>query len=267
MYRMLVVDDEYESRNTLCSCFPWNQVGFEITAQADNGRSALDYILSTGVDVVLCDIKMPVMSGIELARELHARKLKTVVVFLSGYRDFEYAQKAMAFGVRYYIIKPARYEELKNLFDELKKELDSREAAGDPAAARGALPRNASVFSMQEKLVGAVKKYIEDNYCTVTLESAAKSVHMNSSYLSQFFKQKTGSNFSDYLIDVKMKKAVELLKDISLKAYDVSEMVGYTNSKNFSRTFKNYYGMSPREYRNAKYGGKADRQNEEEILS
>lgn len=254
MYKLLVVDDEFASRNTLCSCFPWNQVGFEIAAQVDNGKSAFEYVLKEEIDVVLCDIKMPVMSGIEFAEELRARNYKTVIVFLSGYRDFEYAQKALSLGVRYYIIKPARYEELMDVFSKLKNELDSRALPHDQSPSNKGIPGKNLEGNMQDRLIGAIKKYIEDNYSTASLEGAAKVIHMNPSYTSQLFKQKTGYNFSDYLIEAKMKKAAELLKDINLKTYDISEMVGYTNAKNFSRAFKGYYGMSPREYRNSNYG-------------
>ncbi len=250
MYKLLAVDDEYESRNTLCNCFPWNQVGFEVVAQVDNGQSALDFILSHEVDIILCDIKMPVMSGIELAKEVHNRKLKPIIVFLSGYRNFEYAQKALAFGVRYYVIKPARYEELMDMFSELKNELDNRMASDELNSVKTSDNRNKEELNSQDRIIINIKKYIDENYRTATLENAANEVHLNACYLSQIFKQKSGCNFSDYLIEVKMKKAAELLKDIYLKTYDVSELVGYTNAKNFSRTFKNYFGVSPREYRN-----------------
>lgn len=253
MYKLVVVDDEYESRNTLCNCFPWNETGFEIAAQFDNGKAAWEYLLKNPADAVLCDIRMPVMSGIELAREMYAVPGKPTIVFLSGYRDFEYAQKALAYGVRYYIVKPARYDELQEVFATLKNEFDLRGSSksGSLASASG---QDAETGNFQDKIIKTAKKYIEENYRTATLEKVSKLVHMNTSYFSQFFKQKTGSNFSDYLIEIKMKQAAELLKDIHLKTYDVSELVGYTNPKNFTRSFKSYFGMSPREFRNSRYG-------------
>jgi Response regulator containing CheY-like receiver domain and AraC-type DNA-binding domain len=254
MYKLLVVDDEYESRNTLCSCFPWGDIGFEIVGQIDNGRFALDYITKSPVDVVLCDIKMPVMTGIELARELYPMERKPVLVFLSGYRDFEYAQKAMEYGVRYYIVKPARYEEVLNVFTQLKKDLDKSSGKIKSNTTASVLQNNNEAISYSDKIIQNVKLYVLDNCSQASLESISKMIHMNSCYLSQLFKQRTGINFSDYLIEVKMKKAAELLKNIEYKTYNVSEMVGYTNAKNFSRTFKSYYGISPKEYRILKYG-------------
>lgn len=253
MYKLLVVDDEYESRNTLCSCFPWNETGFQIVAQLDNGKATLDYLRETMVDVILCDIKMPVMSGIDLAKELHNKKQKPMIIFLSGYREFDYAQKAMAFGARYYIIKPARYEELMEIFTELKKELDDKLIKEDSGSLQNKSIKKIDSANITDKLICTVKKYIDENYATASLEEASKIIHMNASYLSQFFKQKTGYNFSDYLIQVRMNKAAELLENIDLKTYDVSEMIGYTNAKNFTRTFKAYFGMSPRDFRNSKY--------------
>lgn len=254
MYKLLVVDDEYESRNTLCNCFPWNEIGFEIVSQIDNGRFALDYIIKNPVEVVLCDIKMPVMSGIELAKELYPMEKKPILVFLSGYRDFEYAQKAMEYGVRYYIVKPARYEEVMSVFTLLKKDLDKLKGQVQGNISSPDVQNCRAASNYTDKIIQNVKQYVLDNCSQASLESVSRIIHMNSSYLSQLFKQRTGVNFSDYLIEVKMKKAAELLKNIEYKTYNVSEMVGYTNAKNFSRTFKNYYGISPKEYRISRYG-------------
>ncbi|UUZ79132.1 helix-turn-helix domain-containing protein [Paenibacillus sp. P26] len=73
---------------------------------------------------------------------------------------------------------------------------------------------------------------------------------MNPYYLSKYFKSKTGENFSDYLTRIRMNTAAEPLKDIKYKTYEVSEMVGYSGAKNFTRTFRKYFGQSPKEFRN-----------------
>nr|WP_276531950.1 helix-turn-helix domain-containing protein [Brevibacillus invocatus] len=91
---------------------------------------------------------------------------------------------------------------------------------------------------------------MEQNYREATLDDAARLVHMNPYYLSKYFKKKTGENFSDYLIRVKMEKAKEFLMDVNNRTYTISEMVGYSNVKNFTRTFRKYVGKSPREFRN-----------------
>lgn len=238
-YKLLVVDDETEASRALCSYFPWETLGFTVVKQLQNGKQAYEYVLNNPVDVILCDIIMPVMTGIDLAAKIFEHHLKIKIIFLSGYKEFEYAQKALCFGVRNYILKPTNYEELVKIFTRIKNELDDE-------APVGSVPD----LSFNEKIIASVKEYVNHHYKSVTLEEAAMQVHMNPNYLSQFFKQKTGQSFSDYLISVKMGKASEYLKGIQYKIYEISSMVGYSNTQNFTRTFRSYFGVSPREYRN-----------------
>ncbi|MCS7459862.1 response regulator [Paenibacillus doosanensis] len=259
MYKLLVADDETKIRNGICNYFPWAELGFEIVSEAKNGKQALDFILKHEVDVVLSDIKMPVMSGVELAEELYNRKNKTKVVFLTGYREFEYAQKALIYGVKSYIIKPTKYEELLDVFTRVKAELDEERHRGTaaPAALEAQSEETADDAgdgegqSYHEKKVAAIKSHVMEHYKEVTLEEVARSFHMNLFYLSKYFKKWSGQNFSDYLISVKMEKAAELLRDFTYKTYEVGNLVGYDNAKNFSRAFKLYFGKSPRDYRDS----------------
>lgn len=250
MYKLLIADDEYEIRNGLCKFFPWTEIGFEVVGQAENGKKALEIIQTSDVDVLLCDIMMPVMSGLELANLLSESKQKVRVIFFSGYKDFNYAQKAMEYGVKSYILKSTNYNELIRVFSKIKSELDEENKANISKSEQAM--RDDTGINFNEKIISIIKSYVEKNYDSVTLEDLTKQVHMNPDYISKFFKQKTGQNFSDYLIEVRMKKAAELLDDIKYKTYEISDMVGYSNSFNFTRTFKSYFGMSPREYRNRK---------------
>lgn len=253
MYKLLVVDDETKIRNGICNYFPWNEIGFEIVGEAKNGRQALDFILKQHVDVVLSDIKMPVMTGIELAQELYSRKNKTKVVFLTGYKEFEYAQKALVYGVKSYIIKPTKYEELLDIFSRIKDELDQEKQLEMivPVPPSEELVDTIEEQGYHEKKIAAIKSHIMECYKDVTLEKVAVLFHMNLYYLSKYFKKWSGQNFSDYVISIKMEKAAELLKDITYKTYEIGSAVGYDNAKNFSRAFKLYYGKSPREFRDS----------------
>lgn len=244
MYRLLLADDEKEIRNGLSQYFPWNEVGFDLIGQCENGMEVLQFIESHPIDVLLCDIRMPVMSGIDVARQLHHSKSNIKVVFLSGYKDFEYAKQALVYDVKGYIVKPTKYTELFEVFSALKIELDH-------AVHSMAVPTpQPSGSSFNEQVIATIKEYVEQAYATANLAEAAQLVHMNPHYVSKYFKDKTGVNFSDYIVSVRMSKAAELLKDIRYKTYEVSELVGYSYAKNFSRTFKKIYGVSPREYRN-----------------
>ncbi|MGO4180182.1 response regulator [Paenibacillus sp. TAF43_2] len=242
MYRLLLVDDEADTREALSSYFPWQEVGFQIIGQCGNGKEALNFIQNHDkIDVILTDIKMPVMSGLELAEVIHEQKHNIHVIFLSSYREFEYAQKALRYRVNNYIVKPAKYQVLLDVFAGLRDELE---------AAKHALDQPPSGTSNEGLIITQIKAYIQNQYKDANLEDAAKQVYLNANYLSYLFKQKTGQNFTDYLIQVKMKVAMRLIQENQFKTYEISEMVGYSNAKNFTRTFKNYYGKTPSECKN-----------------
>lgn len=258
LYKLLIVEDEYEIRNGLIKYFPWSKVGFEAVGEAENGKQALEYIEKAPVDVMLCDIKLPLMSGIEVARELYNMKSKVKVVFLSAYREFEFAQKAIMYGVKNYVVKTATYDELVDAFTFIRNELDDEREVNKTNNDNSdhTCTENCDDFydendfqSVNKKVINMIKDYMMNNYKDANLENASRLVYLSANYISKYFKKYTGLNFSDYLLQVRMSKAAELLLNIQYKTYEVSEMVGYSNSKNFARAFKSYSGKSPREYR------------------
>lgn len=185
---------------------------------------------------------MPVMSGIDLIEQLHKQESKIKVVFLTGFREFEFAQKALIYGAVNFILKPTKYHELVSVFSKIKKDLDGCVATDAAYISR-------DTQSYHDKIISCIKSYINDHYNTVTLDTVADLVRMSPTYVSKYFKQKTGQKFSDYVLSVKMNKAAVLLNVITYRICDVSNMVGYENAKNFSTTFKRYYGKNPKEYR------------------
>lgn len=249
MYKLAFVDDETTTRDTLCSCFPWEKAGFEIVAQFGNGMEALKYLLQHELDGLLCDIKMPVMNGIELAREIHERKLPIQVILLSGLRDFELARQAISYGVRHYMMKPAKFQNLHDVLMHLKQELDEKKGTARESDSNVSTQVEANAPSSDHPVIQRIHHYIEAEYRNVTLEDVARFVHMNPSYVSSYFRKLTGHKFSDYVLAVRMKKAAELLREHRWKALEVSEMVGYANAKNFIRAFKQYYGKTPGQFK------------------
>lgn len=253
MYKLVLVDDDAEIRNGLSQYFPWTQLDYSVEGVFGNGKKALEFLEEHEADVVLCDISMPVMSGLELAGELHRRGSRTKVLLLSGYREFEYAQQALEYQVKGYIVKPTRYEELHHAFTKLKAELDREREQKDEVPE----VRPSGNSGLNRQVAAVISQYVNEHYAMANLEEAASIVHMNPDYLSKYFKQATGRNFSEYLLQVRMEKAALLLQDIRYKTYEVSELVGYSQAKNFTRTFRKYYGMSPREFRNGTGAAKA----------
>lgn len=240
MYELLVVDDEINSRNTLCTCFPWEEIGFHVCGQANNGKEALDFVNDHIVHVVFTDVSMPIMDGIELAQSISSLKSpKPVVVFLSAHDDFKYAQEAIRYGVRYYILKPSNFEELRESFKTIRTELDLKYNVNSPT----------EFTDTADETIRKVLAYCETNYREGTLTEISENLYLNPSYLSSLIKQKTSLNFSDHIQKVRMRQAALFLQDPNIKIYNISNMVGYINPNNFARAFKLYYGVSPSEYR------------------
>jgi len=126
MYRVLIADDEYEIRTSLARYLPWDRSGFLVAAQAANGLEAKEWVEKNEIDVVFCDIQMPRMNGLEFARWAWETNQPFVVVFLSAYRKFEFAQEALRYGVRRYLVKPPNMEEFASTLQSIKDELDQR---------------------------------------------------------------------------------------------------------------------------------------------
>ena len=127
MYRMIVVDDEQVEREGITKFIDWPAYDISIVGEAWNGVQGQEIILKEAPDIVLTDIKMPVMNGIEMIRQLKDRLPDCVFIILSGYGDYEYTSQAMQLGIRYYILKPCDEEGLKRVLDQVKHELKEKE--------------------------------------------------------------------------------------------------------------------------------------------
>ena len=124
MYKLLIVEDEAFIRKGLTDGIPWKEYGFSVSGEAANGQEALDIIGRRAPDVVLTDIRMPVMNGISLMQKLRTENPDIKIVILSGYDEFEYAQKGISFGASAYILKPTKDDQISDIFRKIKTELD-----------------------------------------------------------------------------------------------------------------------------------------------
>lgn len=124
MYQLVVVDDEYTIRAGMCNYIDWEAMGFQVAADFEDGKETIEYLKSHKVDVILTDIEMAEISGLELAKFVHENQLDCKVVILSGYKEFEYARKAIEYNVEHYILKPIRMDELQKVFGNMKEKLD-----------------------------------------------------------------------------------------------------------------------------------------------
>ena len=242
---MIVVDDDVNAVNNMTKDFPWEECGFSVEASFEDGAEALRWLQTHTTDLVLCDIKMPRMSGIELARHLHAERREEKVIFISGFKDFEYARKAMEYGVLRYCVKPVTFRELRQTILHIREMLDGERGSRAPEEEDPA--RGHSITDVQ---IEKIQRYIQAHYAEVTLQTLADYMHMNTSYLSRYFRDKTGKRLFDSITEVRMNAAMDLLRNnASLNITEIADLVGYTNGISFSRAFKKQFGVPPAEFR------------------
>lgn len=126
MYTVVVADDETELRHSLISKTPWEECGFQVVGEAENGMEALELVECLQPDLLLTDIRMPFLSGIALARAAREIRPAMHIAFLSGYDDFTYAQQAIQYNIIRYLLKPISSEELAKELCEIREKIDSR---------------------------------------------------------------------------------------------------------------------------------------------
>lgn len=258
-YSLLVVDDEEIARRHILEDVAWETLDVGPLYEADGGRAALDSLARFRPDIVILDIKMPELDGMQLLDLIVERRYEPQIITLSGYSDFEAARKMLSSGIVVeYLLKPASEDELFEAVYKCIERIDERRGAGepprletgegevpDPASLPGDRPRGAKAAMVRQ-----VKEYLQANYADhVTLDSAARTVFVNPTYLSKVFSEVEGVGFSDYLAQLRIARAKEALMDCHKRIYEVSEAVGYQNVKHFMKVFKKQAGMTPSEYR------------------
>jgi len=131
VYRLLIVEDEDWVRERLFKTIDWNDLGISYIDEATNGMEALDKILLSPPDIIITDIRMPLMSGIDLIKEIRQREIASKVVIISGYNEFEYAQKALRLGAIDYLLKPIEDEKIIDCINNCIKQIENENFLSD----------------------------------------------------------------------------------------------------------------------------------------
>ncbi|MBB6670700.1 response regulator [Cohnella nanjingensis] len=161
MYKVLLVDDEVYVRTGLRRLIPWKEIGYEICGEAGNGAAAMEMILTHRPDLVITDIRMPVLDGLELIRRsAEAGRPSVAFLIMSGHEDFKYAQMAVRYGVSDYLLKPVDEDELQAALRKLTNHWRARESKGIRSMAAGSA---ASVVAerMEENDREAIRQAVE----------------------------------------------------------------------------------------------------------
>lgn len=248
MWNIAAADDEGYIREALQKLINWEKMDCRLTAVLSNGQELVEQIQTEHPDIIITDIQMPVMDGLEVCRYVYETCPETQVILLTAYSDFEYAKKAIRYSACEYVLKVSIMEELPEAvekairkLEKIKKEIEKteKESAGN--------------------LLSQIEEYIDRNYQSrISLDEIADALHANRSYVSRLYKNKVGVNLFDAIAFKRIEAAKELLKTSDMKTYEISETVGFEDAGYFSKMFKRKTGESPKDYRKRAQDGKAE---------
>ena len=243
MYSIMIVEDEYLVRQGIASLVNYEQFGMQVIAQAENGIEAWQKFQDNPADILLTDINMPQMNGLELAKLVREQAPKCHIVFLTGYDDFDYARTAIKLGADDYLLKPFSKDDVEEMLAKLQTKLDKER--------KKAQIQNLVDQGQHSELEEAIHERLADS--ELSLKNLAFQLGFSPSYLSVLIKKELGLPFQDYLIQERMKKAKLLLLTTDLKIYEIAEQVGFEDMNYFSQRFKQVVGVTPRQYKKGEH--------------
>lgn len=233
--KVLIVDDEYLIRQLIKNSISWDRLHMCIIGEAEDGEQALELSKKLKPEIIIMDINIPFINGIEVSRIILENDPNVRIIILTGYDDFKYAKEAVNIGIFNYVLKPIDEEELEKVLEKAKEDYTY-------------INNNKSTTI---DIVKKAKKYIENNYSDfkLSLEEIAEEIFVNPSYLSKIFKKELGYSVVEFLTEIRLKKAKDMIDNHKeLKLMDIAQKVGYNDQYYFSKCFKKQFGVTPIKY-------------------
>lgn len=239
MYRVLVADDERLERMAVRQVLDCSFKDVVKIYEAENGRKAMEIMEEHEIHIAILDIKMPGVSGVDVARELSTRYPKCKIIMLTGFAYFIYAKECIRIGVMEFLVKPFLDEELEAVVQKAIALMQDN-----------VIEKNVEIPQEEsDDWVVQIKRLIEKRYTKeISMEEMANEVGFSTYYFSRMFKQEFGVNFVDYVTSLRLKKACELLQEGNCSVKEVCFKVGYSEPNYFTRVFKKAYGIAPTKF-------------------
>lgn len=258
MITLLIVEDEAAARSILTEFVSWKEMGIEKVYSTGDGLSALDLAREINPDIILSDIKMPKMNGLEFAEQYRRDNFDCQFIFLSAYPEKDYFRAAMRLRAVNFVEKPIRISQIEEAVQNALAEIRREEGKIKQALERSRsqtesgellpspeLPPSARLLTSKTQSI-IQKSYGDEN---LSIELIAARLRISSGYLSSVFKKNTGMTISHYLTQTRIENSRKLLKNSRLSLSDICKKSGYRDYNYFSRVFKENTGMTPSEYR------------------
>ena len=256
--KVVIIDDEPLISDKLKRIMETGLRGMHTVCAFTDAQTALDYIEQEKPGVILTDIRMPGITGIDLAKQINQMDYGAKIVFLTGYAEFEYAREALRLQAVDYLLKPVEEEELVRVMKNIAKDLANQaelEAGGEngPVSNREVNELTDWLYLLQEPGLNPHVRRVLERIVTaynqhLSIEELAGELQVSTSYLSRQLKEGTGHTFGGLLARYRLQKALKLLAEGEYRVYEVAEQTGFGEYKNFCQTFKKYLHESPKRY-------------------
>lgn len=249
MWTVLLVEDEVFVRESVRRIVDWQSLGFNVIGEAGNGEEALGFIEQHLPDLIICDILMPKMNGVEPLQRVRELEIGSRFIMLSCLSDFDYVRKALEYGASNYILKLSM--NVQSLMDALVKvevELSKQQASGllIPPLRIDTPQQTDTGHREVDKLIS----YMKENFRSmISLRMLAEHVSMDEKYISTLFKKKTGTNVIQFLHQLRIDEARRLLEQSNMTISEIGTQVGYENDNYFIKIFKRFTALTPNSYR------------------
>ncbi|MFW5996257.1 MAG: response regulator transcription factor [Halanaerobiaceae bacterium] len=237
MYSLLIVDDEPLVIRAITHIVQNNIPQVKIQGKTASGSDAVEIAREKQPEIIFMDIKLEGLNGLEAIKKIQEFLPESKIIIISAYDNFQFARRAIQLGVMDYLLKPVNKEDITQILDQAVKLLEDS--------------NNQKTREINNPQLARAKKYIEKNYHrNISLDDIAEHAAISPNYLSKLFKEKMEINIVDYLTNVRIDQAKNLLETTSLPIKQIAYRVGYNDPNYFSKVFKKTTSLTPTNYRN-----------------
>jgi len=245
LINLVICDDNKATADMIAQNINWESIGCRVSAVNYDGEQGLTSIIKYKPDLIITDINMPGLDGLEMIKLSQEKNPSVKFIFITAHDNFEYAHEAIKLHAFDYLLKPFAQTELFYAVSRVVEEIvESRKQETVIS-----IYKNENTPFHVKRIIKYLENHLSEN---ISLETLSKEFKISSSHIGKSIKQFTGKSYSQLMIDLRLKKAKFLLSNPQYNINEISEMVGYKNYISFYKMFLREYKIPPTDYRNKK---------------